>query len=137
MFVRSAIAIAVSTLIILGAGGSARAQTNGVTVSVHSGNLGWEGISVTGTAPAHAEVLLDVNELISLDLPTLSIGRYRAIANAAGVFSENIAVAPAYVRNSLITVRAELPGTSASATTTYRAPNADLNVPVWDDGHGL
>ncbi|MBV8636609.1 MAG: hypothetical protein JO322_00865 [Candidatus Eremiobacteraeota bacterium] len=137
MFVRASLSLLGSVLVFFCTSVPALAQGHGLTVDVRSGILGWEGIWVIGSAPVYSEVFLDVTEVVSRDLPVISIGSYRVVADGTGAFSQAIPVAPAYLQNAVITVHAQLAGAAArSVTTTYRAPNADLYVPVWDDGSG-
>jgi hypothetical protein len=114
-------------------------QSAPVPVSV-SGNMtvavapavGAEAITVSGTAPAMAPVVVVLHASFSRDLPNVYLNRRDVYADADGHFSTVVPIGPDYWRGSILTVTASSSSatTSATAQTVVTLPNPGVVVPA-------
>jgi hypothetical protein len=105
----------------------------GMTVTV-APKIGYEAITVTGTAPAMAPVVLVLHATFSRDLPNVFLNRRDVYADADGHFSTVVPIGPDYWRGSILTVTASSSSatTSATAQTVVTLPNPGVVVPADD-----
>lgn len=140
--VNKIIAAAVVT-VALSAFTPAMASTQGapVPVSVNSNMtvtvapaVGAEAITVSGTAPAMAPVVVVLHASFSRDLPDVYLNRRDVYADADGHFATVVPIGPDYWRGSILTVTASSSSTTTSATaqTVVTLPNPGVVVPADD-----
>ncbi|HZY99146.1 MAG TPA: hypothetical protein VFE36_06210 [Candidatus Baltobacteraceae bacterium] len=119
----------------------ASTQTGPAPVSVNSNmtvavapTVGKEAITVTGTAPAMAPVVVVLHATLSRDLPNVYLNRRDVYADADGHFSAVVPIGPDYWRGSILTVTASSSSATASATaqTVVTLPNPGVVVPADD-----
>jgi len=137
IFAATVVAVALSTF----TPAPAATQSGPVPVSVN-GNMtvavapavGREAITVTGTAPAMAPVVVVLHATISRDLPNIYLNRRDVYADADGHFSAVVPIGPDYWRGSILTVTASSSSATASATaeTVVTLPNPGVVVPADD-----
>jgi hypothetical protein len=103
----------------------------GMTVTVAPA-VGTEAITVSGSAPAMAPVVLVLHATLSRDLPTVFINRRDVFADADGHFSTVVPIAPDYWRGSILTVTASSSSATASAMaqTVVTLPNPGVVLPA-------
>lgn len=96
--------------------------------------VGAEAITVSGTAPAMAPVVVVLHASFSRDLPNVYLNRRDVYADADGHFSAVVPIGPDYWRGSILTVTASSSSTTASATaqTVVTLPNPGVVVPADD-----
>lgn len=137
IFAAAVVTVALSTLT------PAMASTQGapVPVSVNSNMtvtvapaVGSEAITVSGTAPAMAPVVVVLHATFSRDLPDVYLNRRDVYADADGHFSAVVPIGPDYWRGSILTVTASSSSTTTSATaqTVVTLPNPGVVVPADD-----
>ena len=107
----------------------------GMTVTVGpAGGLaaGEESITVSGTAPAMAPVVIVLHATFSRDLPTVFINRRDVYADADGHFSTTVPIGPDYWRGSILTVTASSSSATAPAhaQTVVTLPNPGVVLPA-------
>ena len=108
---------------------SAAGGTLTIAVRPHAGS---ESLDITGTAPAGAYVDLVLYGTVSADLPVVRLNHLSAQAGAAGTYALTVAVAPNFVRGSVLTITASTPdGASAVARTTILGPDSEY-IPNMD-----
>jgi len=105
----------------------------GMTVAVGPAP-GYEAVTVTGTAPAMAPVVVVLHATFSRDLPTVFVNRRDVFADADGHFSAVVPIAPDFWRGSILTVSASSTSATASATvqTVVNLPNPGVVLPADD-----
>ena len=104
-----------------------------MTVAV-APTVGSEAITVSGTAPAMAPVVVVLHATLSRDLPNIYLNRRDVYADADGHFSAVVPIGPDYWRGSILTVTASSSSATASATaqTVVTLPNPGVVVPADD-----
>jgi hypothetical protein len=105
----------------------------GMTVAVAPAT-GSEALTVSGTAPAMAPVVVILHATFSRDLPTVYLNRRDVFADADGHFSTIVPIGPDYWRGSIITVSASSSSATAAATvqTVVTLPNPGVVLPADD-----
>ena len=95
---------------------------------------GSEAVTVTGTAPAMAPVVVILHATFSKDMPTVFVNRRDVFADADGHFSAVVPIAPDYWRGSILTVTVSSTSATASATaqTIVNLPNPGVVLPADD-----
>jgi hypothetical protein len=96
--------------------------------------VGSDAITVTGSAPAMAPVVVIVHATFSRDIPNVFVNRRDVFADADGHFSTVVPVAPDFWRGSILTVSVSSSSatTSATAQTTVTLPNPGVVLPADD-----
>jgi hypothetical protein len=96
--------------------------------------VGAEAITVSGTAPAMAPVVVVLHASFSRDLPNVYLNRRDVYADADGHFSTVVPIGPDYWRGSILTVTASSSSATSSATaqTVVTLPNPGVVVPADD-----
>lgn len=96
--------------------------------------VGSEAITVSGTAPAMAPVVVVLHASFSRDLPDVYLNRRDVYADADGHFATVVPIGPDYWRGSILTVTASSSSTTTSATaqTVVTLPNPGVVVPADD-----
>lgn len=86
---------------------------------------GAEAVTISGSAPAGAQLVASLYARYSQDLPTILLSRHPIATNASGRFTSTLPIAPAFFRNAVVTVvvQALAEGSSANATFTVGPPN--------------
>jgi hypothetical protein len=95
---------------------------------------GSEAVTVSGTAPAMAPVVVILHATFSRDLPNVYLNRRDVFADADGHFSTIVPIAPDYWRGSIITISASSSSATAAATvqTVVTLPNPGVVLPADD-----
>ncbi|MBV8153817.1 MAG: hypothetical protein JO241_08500 [Candidatus Eremiobacteraeota bacterium] len=102
-----------------------------VTVAPATGS---EAITVSGTAPAMAPVVVLLHATISRDLPNVFVNRRDVFADADGHFSTVVPIGPDFWRGSILTVSVSSSSATASANaqTIVTLPNPGVVLPADD-----
>lgn len=67
---------------------------------------GTESLAILGNGPASVPVTLTVFASLSRDIPEVVLSRYDCATDAQGIFSATVSLAPNFMRDSIVTVRA-------------------------------
>lgn len=96
--------------------------------------VGSEAITVSGTAPAMAPVVVILHATFSRDLPSVYLNRRDVYADADGHFSAVVPIGPDYWRGSILTISASSSSATAAATvqTIVTLPNPGVVLPADD-----
>ena len=135
-FVLAAVLIAAASAFVPALADTANApvpvSVNGnMTVSVAPA-VGAEAVTVSGTAPAMAPVVVVLHATFSRDIPTVFVNRRDVYADADGHFTIVVPVGPDYWRGSILTVTASSSSATASAMaqTVVTLPNPGVVLPA-------
>ena len=95
---------------------------------------GSEALTVSGTAPAMAPVVVILHATFSRDLPNVYLNRRDVFADADGHFSTVVPIGPDYWRGSIITISASSSSATAAANaqTVVTLPNPGVVLPADD-----
>jgi hypothetical protein len=108
---------------------SAAGATLTLQVRPHTGA---ESLDISGTAPAGDTIDLVLYGTVSADLPVIRLNHLSAQAGPSGTYSLTVAIAPNFVRGSILTITASTPdGASAVARTTIQGPGSET-IPAMD-----
>ena len=93
---------------------------------------GTESLAVSGTGPPRVPVTLTVYATLSRDLPEVVLSRYDCATDTTGNFSATISIAPDFMRDSILTVRASSLDSvnPALSTVLVGPPSPHATVPA-------
>ena len=102
-----------------------------VTVAPATGS---EAVTISGTAPAMAPVVLILHAQISRDLPNIFVNRRDVFADADGHFTAVVPIGPDFWRGSILIVSASSSSATAAANaqTVVTLPNPGVVLPADD-----